>query len=73
MFVQRLHWCRSRGNRFPDLAVICMDLVNGSVGYLAPADLYDLDAYPVWQTPFDQGCLERVGETMTGAIEFLHG
>ena len=51
--------------------MICMNLINGSVGYLPPADLYDVDAYPVWQTPFDRGCLERIGETMAGAIEEL--
>lgn len=57
--------------RFPSLTMICMNLINGSVGYLPPADLYDVDAYPVWQTPFDRGCLERIGETMAGAIEEL--
>jgi len=60
-------------SRFPNLAVICMNLINGWVGYLPPADLYDVDVYPVWQTPFDRGCLERIGETMRGAIEELQG
>jgi len=59
--------------RFPHLAVICMNLVNGSVGYLPPADLYDVDVYPVWQTPFDRGCLERGPDTMANAIEELLG
>lgn len=58
--------------RFPHLAVICMNLINGSVGYLPPAELYDVAAYPVWQTPFERGCLERVGETMIEALEGLH-
>ena len=58
-------------SRFPQLAVICMNVINGWVGYLPPADLYDVDVYPVWQTPFDRGCLEQIGETMTGAIEQL--
>ena len=48
-----------------------MNLINGSVGYLPPADLYDLDVYPVWQTPFDRGCLERISDAMTAAIENL--
>lgn len=60
-------------SRFPHLAVICMNLINGSVGYLPPADRYDMDVYPVWQTPFDRGCLERIGETMKDAIEELQG
>jgi hypothetical protein len=58
-------------HRFPELAVVCMNLINGSVGYLPPADLYDLDVYPVWQTPFDRGCLERISDAMTTAIESL--
>ena len=57
--------------RFPQRAVICMNLVNGWVGYLPPAELYDTDVYPVWQTPFDRGCLEQVTEVMTNAIEEL--
>ena len=60
-------------SRFPHLAVICMNVINGWVGYLPPADLYDVDVYPVWQTPFDRGCLGRIAETMTGAIEELQG
>ena len=54
--------------RFPDQVVICMNLINGSIGYLPPADLYDTEVYPVWQTPFDRGSLERTLETMTQAI-----
>ncbi len=45
---------------FPDRAVIWLNLVNGSVGYLPPAELYELDIYPAWQTPFDRGSLELV-------------
>lgn len=58
-------------SRFPDQAVICMNIINGTVGYLPPANLYDIDAYPVWQTPFDRGCLERTVEAMSSAIEQL--
>ena len=54
--------------RFPDHTVVCMNLVNGSLGYLPPADLYDTEAYPVWQTPFDRGSLELTLETMTQAV-----
>lgn len=45
-----------------------MNLVNGSIGYLPPADLYDSDVYPVWQTPFERGGLELTLESMTKAI-----
>ncbi len=54
--------------RFPDRTVLCMNLINGSIGYLPPAELYDTDVYPVWQTPFDRGSLEITLETMTQAI-----
>ncbi len=56
-------------SRFPDQTIICMNLLNGSIGYLPPADLYDVDVYPVWQTPFDRGSLELTLETMTRAIQ----
>jgi len=63
---------RELRSHFPHLALICMNLINGSVGYLPPSDLYDVDVYPVWQTPFDRGCLEQIGTTMRGAIEELY-
>ena len=56
-------------SRFPEHTIICMNLLNGSIGYLPPADLYDVDVYPVWQTPFDPGSLELTLETMTRAIQ----
>ena len=54
--------------RFPQQTILCLNLINGSIGYLPPADLYDSDVYPVWQTPFDRGSLELTIETMTQAI-----
>lgn len=55
--------------RFASRTLICMNLINGSIGYLPPAELYDTDVYTVWQTPFDRGSLEIVIEAMTGVIE----
>ncbi|HVJ88072.1 MAG TPA: neutral/alkaline non-lysosomal ceramidase N-terminal domain-containing protein [Caulifigura sp.] len=55
--------------RFADHPVACMNLVNGSIGYLPPAPLYDEDIYPVWQTPFDRGCLEK---TIAAAESSIH-
>jgi hypothetical protein len=43
---------------FPDQPIVVMNLVNGSIGYLAPAELHVLDLYQVWQSPFEQGSLE---------------
>lgn len=57
--------------RFPDRTLICMNLINGSIGYLPPAALYDSDVYPVWQTPFDRGSLELTIDAMTEAIQQL--
>ena len=57
--------------RFPGRTVICMNLINGSVGYLPPADLYDSDVYPVWQTPFDRGSLELTIDAMADAVQQL--
>lgn len=54
--------------RFPEHAIICMNLINGSLAYLPPAELYDVDVYSMWQTPFDRGCHEQTLEAMTQAI-----
>jgi hypothetical protein len=47
---------------FPGFAVIVMNLVNGSCGYLSPPELYDHEIYPVWQSPFDRGGLAALTE-----------
>lgn len=55
---------------FPAFRVVVMNVTNGSIGYLPPAELYAYDMYEVWQTPLDRGCLEQVRdaclETMGG-------
>jgi hypothetical protein len=57
--------------RFPDTTIICMNLINGSIGYLPPAELYVADLYQVWQTPFDRSSYERLLEHMTTAISHV--
>jgi hypothetical protein len=59
---------RELRRRFPGTTILCMNLVNGSIGYLPPAGFYDADVYAVWQTPFDRGSYERLLETMTREI-----
>jgi len=59
---------RELRQRFSGQTIICMNLINGSIGYLPPEGLYDTDVYPVWQTPFDRGSLEKTLESMTQAI-----
>lgn len=57
--------------QYSDRSVACLNLVNGSIGYLPPADLYSHDVYPVWQTPFARGGLEQIERAMTGLIDEL--
>ena len=59
---------RELRRRFPDTTILCMSLINGSIGYVPPAELYDQDVYTVWQTPFDRGSYERLLETMAREI-----
>lgn len=56
---------------FPHHAVAVMNVVNGSIGYLPPAELYAEDMYAVWQTPFDQGSLELLTETVLSEVHLL--
>jgi hypothetical protein len=59
--------------RFPSLAVAVINLANGSVGYLPPSEVYGLDLYPAWQTPFAAGSLERFAEQAGRAGDHLLG
>jgi hypothetical protein len=59
---------RELRRRFAETTIVCMNLINGSIGYLPPAELYDAEVYTVWQTPFDRGSYERVLETMIREI-----
>ncbi len=56
-------------SRFPEQTLVCMNLINGSIGYLAPRELYDKNIYQVWQTPFASGSLEA---TIEGATQILN-
>ncbi|XZE19954.1 neutral/alkaline non-lysosomal ceramidase N-terminal domain-containing protein [Pirellulaceae bacterium SH449] len=57
--------------RFVDRTLVCMNLINGSIGYLPPTEMYDLDVYPVWQTPFDRGSFEKTLEAMSELISHV--
>jgi hypothetical protein len=56
---------------FPGNAVTVLNLVNGSIGYLARAELHGEDLYQVWQSPFDRGSLERVIMGARSALESM--
>jgi len=47
---------------FPSTTVAVMNVVNGHFGYLPPEEMYGKDMYPVWQSPFAAGSLERLIE-----------
>ncbi len=51
--------------------LVVMNLINGTIGYLSPADRYGENLYQVWQSPFAQGCLERYIEATAHLIERL--
>lgn len=57
--------------RFAGRHVACVNLINGTIGYLPPAESYDLDLYQVWQSPFARGCLERYITALGELIERL--
>lgn len=57
--------------QLPGHAVAWLNLINGSIGYLPPAEAYDADIYQVWQTPFGRGCLEQLEVAAVGAAREL--
>ena len=47
--------------RFPNNAVVMLNIVNGNVGYLAPAETYDKPGlYQIKISLFQPGCMEQV-------------
>lgn len=52
-------------------AVAWLNLVNGAVGYVPTALLYDSDIYQVWQTPFERGSLELLEAGAVGLAREL--
>jgi len=63
--------------RFPGHAVMVLNIVNGNVGYLAPADTYDKPGlYQIKISLFRPGCMEQVIEDTSKslkALETAHG
>ena len=56
---------------FPDASVVVMNVVNGSIGYLPPSELYGENMYEVWQTPLDRGCLEAVRDACLATMRSM--
>jgi hypothetical protein len=63
--------------RFPGHAVMVLNIVNGNVGYLAPAETYDKPGlYQIKISLFRPGCMEQVIEDTAKslkALENTHG
>lgn len=53
------------------IAVACINIVNGYAGYLPPQHLYVKDMYAVWQTPFAPGSLELLTTTAVKAAQSI--
>ena len=63
---------REMRRRFPGRAVLALNIANGSVGYLAPAETYDKpDLYQIRISRFRPGCLEQVIEETARALKIL--
>lgn len=54
---------------FPEHAVAVLNVANGFCGYLPQPELFDLDVYQVWQTPFDREGLPRLIEAARAAVQ----
>ncbi len=62
---------RELSRRCSGRRVLWINLLNGSLGYLPPQNLYDENIYAVWQTPFARGSLERTIDAMVELVERL--
>jgi hypothetical protein len=63
--------------RFPDHAVMVLNIVNGNVGYLAPTETYNKPGlYQIKISLFRPGCMEQVIDATSrslSALEAAHG
>ena len=57
---------------FPEIPLLVLGVSNNTIGYLPPESLYDLNLYPVWQTPIARGGHERLlASAVTGLRELF--
>jgi hypothetical protein len=62
---------RELRKEFSPAVVAVMNVVNGHIGYLPPADLYNENIYQVWQSPFESGSLELLIKTAISTAKKL--
>ncbi len=53
---------------FPEVALPVITVVNGGMGYIAPAELHDTDIYQVWSSPFGPEALNTLIDACTTQI-----
>ncbi len=51
---------RTLRQRYPEVAMPVVTVVNGGMGYLSPAELHDTDIYQVWASPFARGAMDAL-------------
>ena len=54
--------------RFPVVPLVVMGVTNGTLGYLAPANLYDRGLYQEQQSPYAPGGLEKTIEVLSAEV-----
>ncbi len=57
--------------RFPGVPLLVLGVTNGTLGYLAPADLYDRGLYQEQQSPYAPGGLEKTIEALSMEVAEL--
>jgi hypothetical protein len=58
--------------RFPDIAVVCMNISNGYLSYLPSQEAYEIpELYQVKVAVFERGCLEKTIDVSCATIERL--
>lgn len=51
---------RTLRERYPDIALPVVTVVNGGMGYVSPPELHDTDIYQVWASPFARGAMDAL-------------
>ncbi|MVZ64681.1 hypothetical protein GQF61_02360 [Sphingobacterium sp. DK4209] len=67
-----VHFQKQIRDAFFPTPVVVINIVNGYIGYLPTKELYQSDAYSVWQTPFEAGSLEKLESGVVRAIVNLN-
>ena len=62
---------RELRTHFPGTDIVVINMANGHIGYLPPAQFFDHNVYTVWQTPFAKGTLERMIEQIKREMESM--